>query len=128
MQLNDKDDKLQNIYLHFDKKANAKLPKAIPVPRYYWKVVYDPVSKTGTAFIGVNYPKKAAVSLDEKVTVFCNDVWKEIVFVQDIQRQNTKAGYSTFIVFANFGKDSVLKFLLISSLSDTCSPVPWMNF
>jgi len=28
----------------------------LPVPRYYWKILYDPASETGVAIIGINNP------------------------------------------------------------------------
>ena len=29
-------------------------PARLPVPRFYWKVLYDPVSDAGVAVVGVN--------------------------------------------------------------------------
>ena len=86
LQLNDNTNKLKNIYLYFDKtaKPNAK----IPVPLYFWKVVYDPVTKKGTAFVGVNYPTKLKVRPNP---VFCMDQWKNIGFVNTIKNPTDMA-------------------------------------
>ena len=36
----------------------------LPVPRYYWKILYDPVSQTGVAVVGINNPHLASVPDD----------------------------------------------------------------
>ncbi|XP_012258516.2 uncharacterized protein LOC105687437 [Athalia rosae] len=28
--------------------------RALPIPKFFWKIVYDPISRKGTAFVGVN--------------------------------------------------------------------------
>ena len=39
------------------------------MPKYYWKIVYDPATKEGTAFVGLNNPHHATTDED----VFCKD-------------------------------------------------------
>lgn len=51
-QLRDADNKLVDIYLYRDAGGVEK----IPVPLYYYKVVYDASRGIGTAFVGVNNP------------------------------------------------------------------------
>ncbi|XP_026318145.1 uncharacterized protein LOC113228916 [Hyposmocoma kahamanoa] len=41
-----------DVYLYSDENNNP----VIPVPLYFYKIVYDPESKRGTAFIGINNP------------------------------------------------------------------------
>jgi len=40
------------LYLYVDSNGN----KAIPVPKFYWKAVYDPKGQAGVAFVGINNP------------------------------------------------------------------------
>lgn len=56
------------VYLHTDVNNNP----VIPVPKYYYKVVYEPISKRGIAFVGINsphYTKEEALDL-----FFCPDL------------------------------------------------------
>ncbi|XP_014371101.2 uncharacterized protein LOC106720825 [Papilio machaon] len=57
-----------DIYLHTDVNNNP----VIPVPKYYYKVVYEPNSKRGIAFVGINnphYTRQEAQNL-----FFCSDL------------------------------------------------------
>lgn len=57
-----------DIYLYSDENNNP----VIPIPMYYYKVVYDPSLGVGTAFVGINNPH---YTLDEaKEFFFCTDV------------------------------------------------------
>lgn len=51
-QLRDENDQLVDIYLYTDANNNPQ----IPVPLYYYKVVYDASRRLGTAFVGINNP------------------------------------------------------------------------
>merc|ERR1711892_213352 len=53
LQLLDVDDKLVDIYLYDGDK--------LPVPRYYWKILYDPAGGAGVAVIGINNPHLESV-------------------------------------------------------------------
>ncbi|GJQ77097.1 hypothetical protein Trydic_g23668 [Trypoxylus dichotomus] len=54
--------------------------RAIPVPRLFWKVVYNPATKAGVVFIGVNNPYVVNSSRDIICTNVCNQfnwlTWK----------------------------------------------------
>jgi len=52
LQLEDKDGLMVDIYL--DDEGELK----VPVPRYFWKVIYDETTKKGIAIVGVNNPHK----------------------------------------------------------------------
>lgn len=49
----------QPLYLH----ANAT-HSAFPVPRFFWKIVHDPISKRGLAIIGLNEPYAKQITKD----------------------------------------------------------------
>ncbi|KPJ01440.1 hypothetical protein RR46_08477 [Papilio xuthus] len=67
LQLRDSNNQLVDIYLHRDSNNNTQLP----VPLYYYKVVYDQAKRLGTAFVGINNPY---ITLEEARTLqFCND-------------------------------------------------------
>ena len=63
----------QPIYLAFDENNNG----LIPVPKYYWKLIHDPVSNTATAVLGINNPHNNVVPED----VICPDVCAEVPWV-----------------------------------------------
>lgn len=44
----------------------------MPVPLYYWKVIYSPTRKRATAFIGMNNPYLTV--LQSQAGVFCTDI------------------------------------------------------
>jgi len=48
MELEDVNGNMVSIYLH---NGNQ-----LPVPRFFWKIIYDPVGNKGVAAIGVNNP------------------------------------------------------------------------
>ena len=45
-ELADIDGNMVDIYLYS--------PDKLPVPRYYWKILYDPISDAGIAVVGIN--------------------------------------------------------------------------
>ncbi|XP_044737667.1 uncharacterized protein LOC123299356 [Chrysoperla carnea] len=83
-QLPDKNGKSTSIYLLLDDNNRP----AIPVPKYFWKVLYNPITKEGTAFIGVNNP----YFFDNTTDVFCTDVCDQISWVS-WNRKNVTLGY-----------------------------------
>ncbi|XP_014372014.2 uncharacterized protein LOC106721566 [Papilio machaon] len=67
LQLKDSNNQLVDIYLHQDSNNHTQLP----VPLYYYKVVYDQAKRLGTAFVGINNPY---ITLEEARSLqFCND-------------------------------------------------------
>jgi hypothetical protein len=74
------------LYLYVDSNNN----KAIPVPKFYWKAVYDPKSQAGVVFVGINNPY---VVNPQEDYLICNDVCSNITWVNWDQK-NIKKGYS----------------------------------
>ncbi|XP_012064246.1 PREDICTED: uncharacterized protein LOC105627575 [Atta cephalotes] len=68
MTMEDIHNKQQPVYLH---------PKdaVMSVPKFYWKVIYDPLSKRGTAFVGLNDPFITLVTDD---VYLCTDISERI--------------------------------------------------
>ena len=75
-----------DLYLYVDSNNN----KAIPVPKFYWKAVYDPKSQAGVVFVGINNPY---VSDPQGDYLICTDVCSKISWIQWDQK-NIKRGYS----------------------------------
>lgn len=63
--LNDVNGREQQLYLY---DQNGR--RALPVPRYYWKVVYNPKTKAGAAFVSFNNPYTQIAQRD----IFCESV------------------------------------------------------
>nr|KAF7435400.1 hypothetical protein H0235_003591 [Vespula pensylvanica] len=77
--------KQQDIYLYVNGTN-----KAVPVPKFYWKIIYDPRSKKGTAFVGLNDPFIKSITEDIYI---CSDISSEIKWL--LWRPNDiKAGIS----------------------------------
>ncbi|XP_043251634.1 uncharacterized protein LOC122396923 [Colletes gigas] len=57
MTMADKNGQQQTIQL-----AEPGTEKTLTVPKFFWKVIYDPVSKKGTAFVGLNDPFIPSIS------------------------------------------------------------------
>jgi hypothetical protein len=74
------------LYLYVDRNNN----KGIPVPKFYWKAVYDPNSQAGVVFVGINNPY---VSDPQGDYLICTDVCSNISWVHWDQK-NIKKGYS----------------------------------
>jgi len=53
--------------------------KVIPVPKFYWKVIYDPLSKQGTAFVGLNDPFIESITDD---VYLCTDISEKIEWLK----------------------------------------------
>lgn len=52
--------------------------KVFPVPKFYWKVIYDPASEKGTAFVGVNDPW--AEEIDDEMFI-CNIITEKVKWI-----------------------------------------------
>ena len=89
------------LYLYVDRNNNT----AIPVPKFYWKVVYDPKSQAGVAFVGINNPY---VSDPRGDYIICNDVCSKLSWLQWDQK-DIKKGYSYCCEVNDFR--STVKFL-----------------
>ena len=74
------------LYLYVDSNNN----KAIPVPKFFWKAVYDPKSQAGVVFVGINNPY---VSNPQGDYLICTDVCSNVSWIQWDQK-NIKKGYS----------------------------------
>ncbi|XP_013185934.2 uncharacterized protein LOC106131381 [Amyelois transitella] len=66
-QLRDQNNRLVEIYLHRDANNNPQLP----VPLYYYKVVYDASRRLGTAFVSINNPYYTEAEV--RALTFCTD-------------------------------------------------------
>ncbi|XP_025074329.1 uncharacterized protein LOC112552708 [Pogonomyrmex barbatus] len=63
---------------------------ALSVPKFYWKVIYDPLSKQGTAFVGLNDPFITSITDD---IYLCKDISEKIEWLI-WQPKNITAGIS----------------------------------
>lgn len=72
------------IYLY-----NENDVQAIPVPKMYWKVLYDPYTRAGVAFVGLNNP----YNNDIKEEVLCTDICDKLTFSISWSRTNNEMGY-----------------------------------
>ena len=86
------------IYLAADKKNNS----LIPVPKYYWKVVHDPLRNQATAFVTFNNPHLSDVNAED---IFCKDVCDQLSWVT-WQRRKIPSGY-TFCCTAQALSDAI---------------------
>lgn len=77
----------QPIYLAKDSNNNY----VIPVPKYYWKVIHDPVSNTATAVVGINNPHLGMVT---GADVLCDDVCSQITWAPLSNRLDITKGYT----------------------------------
>lgn len=89
----------QPIYLTFDENRNG----LIPAPKYFWKVVYEPVSNTATAVIGMNSPYTDIVRPED---VICPDVCEQIPWVNNaiFALNNITRGYTFCCTAADLHK------------------------
>lgn len=62
----------RSLFLNYDGQDNA-----IAVPRFYWKIIYDPVSQRGTAFVGLNEPHVREIQKD---MFLCDDITQSADF------------------------------------------------
>ena len=52
----------KDLYLWYKKQKGSTVTKGIPVPKYYWKIVYDQKKNQGVAFLGLNDPHSKDVT------------------------------------------------------------------
>ncbi len=64
-QLEDVNGNMVDIYLYNGNR--------LPVPRFYWKIAYDPVANAGVAVVGVNNPHLAAIPADYRICAPLSD-------------------------------------------------------
>jgi hypothetical protein len=76
----------KELYLYVDTNNN----KGIPVPKLFWKAVYDPKTQAGTVFVGINNPYENKPQGDYLI---CNDVCSKISWLQWDEKEVEK-GYS----------------------------------
>ena len=105
------------LYLYVDSNNN----KAIPVPKFYWKAVYDPKSQAGVVFVGINNPH---VSNPQGDYLICTDVCSKISWVSWDQK-NITAGYSYCCEVDNFR--STVKYLPQFTVSGLLTETENMN-
>ncbi|XP_057378510.1 uncharacterized protein LOC130700475 [Daphnia carinata] len=74
------------IYLAKDTNNN----NVLPAPKYYWKVVHDPVTNTATAIIGINNPHLTTIT---GADVFCADVCNQLTWMTWTNRFEISKGY-----------------------------------
>jgi hypothetical protein len=79
------------LYLYFDVNKNP----GIPVPKFFWKAVYEPKSKAGVVFVGINNPHIDISDIFDVTNCYliCTDVCSEILWIKWKQIDVTK-GYS----------------------------------
>lgn len=63
----------------------------VPVPRMFWKIIYDPITHAGTAFIGLNNPYQSEQSIANDVR--CRDICGQLPWLTWRQR-DVQRGYS----------------------------------
>merc|ERR1711963_534659 len=66
----------------------ARIESYVPAPKYYWKVVQDPETKTGAAFIGLNDPHTNVAPVE-----LCKNRCSEMSSWVDWGIENLDAGY-----------------------------------
>lgn len=73
------------LYIYVDENNN----KGLPVPQYYWKVVYNPDTQEGIAFVGVNNP----YHYSDEDPILCTDICDQISWIHWNQHDQ-RLGYS----------------------------------
>nr|CAD7458447.1 unnamed protein product [Timema tahoe] len=86
----------KELYLYVDENNN----NAMPIPKLYWKVVYNPLSQAATVFIGVNNPYITSLKNDYQL---CNDVSSKVSWLT-WDKNSQKKGFSYACEFADFRK------------------------
>ncbi|KDR18788.1 hypothetical protein L798_06469, partial [Zootermopsis nevadensis] len=76
----------KELYLYVDNNNN----NGIPVPKLFWKAVYNPKTQAGVVFVGVNNPYEPN---PEENYVICTNVCSNISWLQ-WDEKNVKKGYS----------------------------------
>lgn len=83
-----------DLYLSVAGTANK-----MPVPRMMWKVLYNPTTKAGIAFVGLNnpYQDESTIAAD----IRCTDICGQISWLSWTQK-DVKKGYSYCCEVNNF--------------------------
>lgn len=63
----------------------------MPVPRMFWKVLYNPATHAGIAFVGLNNPYQAEATIAADIR--CTDICGQITWLSWTQK-DIKKGYS----------------------------------
>lgn len=63
----------------------------MPVPRMFWKVLYNPATKAGIAFVGLNNPYQDPATIPADVR--CTDICNQVTWLSWYQK-DVKKGYS----------------------------------
>jgi DNA/RNA non-specific endonuclease len=71
----------------------------LPVPRMFWKILYDPTTQAGIAFIGLNNPYQSAA--EAAADVRCTDISSTVSWLT-WQQTNLVRGYSYTCEVNNF--------------------------
>jgi DNA/RNA non-specific endonuclease len=71
----------------------------MPVPRMFWKILYDPTTQAGIAFIGLNNPYQTAAQA--AADVWCTDISSTVSWLT-WQQTNLVRGYSYTCEVNNF--------------------------
>lgn len=96
LHLTDNNNESQPIYLAYDKENNGLLP----VPKYFWKVVHNPVDNTAIALITINNPH---MTLVKKEDIFCPDVCNQVLWIYwDVS--NIRNGYTFCCAVRDFSR------------------------
>nr|CAD7402364.1 unnamed protein product [Timema cristinae] len=86
----------KELYLYVDENNN----NAMPIPKLFWKVVYNPLSQAATVFIGVNNPYITSLKNDYQL---CSDVSSKVSWLT-WDKSSQKKGFSYACEFADFRK------------------------
>lgn len=91
LQLKDMFNKLIDIYM---------LPNnLLPVPKYFWKILHNPVKQEGIVFVNLNNP----FASNDKNDIFCHDICKESGW-QKTKFNATKSGLLFCCDYVEFAK------------------------
>lgn len=88
----------REIFLNFDENGNGR----IPVPKIYYKVLYEPSTASGIVIIGVNNPY-ATIEEIERDYIFCEDISDRIDWI-NWQRDDIVSGYSYACSVSEFSR------------------------
>lgn len=62
----------------------------MPVPKWYWKILYEPINERGIAFVGVNNPYNEITEKD----IICTNVCEKINWLSsDFQSHRNDLDY-----------------------------------
>lgn len=81
------------LFLFADDNGN----RAIPVPQVFWKIAYEPISRTGVVFLGVNNPFLE----DAREHIICPDIREQISWLT-WSPTNITGGYSYCCTVSSF--------------------------